>query len=178
MGPISTSAFESIVAEHGATVQRVCTSILRDEHLGADAAQETFLRLWNRIHEGRAPTRFGGWLKRVAVTTALDLRRARPRTSEDEGEPVLQIYDVKDLVGATPRNRTERRTPEFQSQTLSKRERSPTSPQESRTTREDHPRRYESRARSDRTPARNGLSKSSDASLACVHPPWHRSSDG
>ena len=89
MGPMSTSAFESIVAEHGATVQRVCTSILRDEHLGADAAQETFLRLWKRIHEGRAPTRFGGWLKRVAVTTALDLRRSRPRTSEDEGEPVL-----------------------------------------------------------------------------------------
>ena len=43
------SSFQSIVAEHQSTVLRVCRSILHDEHLGADAAQETFLRLWQRL---------------------------------------------------------------------------------------------------------------------------------
>ena len=81
----ASPAFEALVAEHGRSVRRVCTSILRDEHLGADAAQETFVRLWSRMVEGRAPERFGGWLRRVAVTTSLDLLRRRPEA--DEAEP-------------------------------------------------------------------------------------------
>lgn len=79
MAPGSSAAFEALVAEHGRSVRRVCNAILRDEHLGADAAQETFVRLWSRLREGRAPERFGGWLRRVAVSTSLDLLRRRPR---------------------------------------------------------------------------------------------------
>jgi len=81
--------FERLVAEHHAMVLRVCRSVLRDEHLGADAAQETFLRLWNEVRAGRAPRHFGGWLMRVAVRTSLDLvRRApSPRRAALESEP-------------------------------------------------------------------------------------------
>jgi len=80
----ASPAFESLVAEHSGAVRRVCKAITRDEHLAADAAQETFVRLWRRMTEGRAPERFGGWLRRVAVTTSLDLLRCRRRDVETE----------------------------------------------------------------------------------------------
>lgn len=95
--------FEELVARHQGEVLRVCRSILRDEHLGADAAQETFVRLWKRIEDGRGPESAPAWLRQVAVSTSIDLARrraARPaeatldervadpraRTTGDEGE--------------------------------------------------------------------------------------------
>ena len=80
------ATFDRLVTQHQHTVLRVCRSILRDEHLGADAAQETFLRLWRRILDDRVPERSGGWLRRVAVTTSLDHargRRARGRSADE-----------------------------------------------------------------------------------------------
>jgi RNA polymerase sigma factor (sigma-70 family) len=77
---VSTAAlatFEDLVARHQVEVLRVCRTILRDEHLGADAAQETFVRLWRRIAEGREPEKTSAWLRRVAVSTSLDLARTR-----------------------------------------------------------------------------------------------------
>lgn len=84
-------AFDEIVARHQREVLRVCRSILRDEHLSADAAQETFVRLWRRIEEGREPGSSPGWLRKVAVSASLDLARrraARPaETPIDESVP-------------------------------------------------------------------------------------------
>ena len=83
MTAASLADCESLVARHKTVVLRVCRSILRDDHLGADAAQETFLRLWRRIGEGREPERSSAWLRRVAVSASLDLARTRTaRTHE------------------------------------------------------------------------------------------------
>lgn len=73
--------FERLVAEHERDVLRACRSVLRDEHLGKDAAQEVFVRLWRALGEGRSAERWAAWLRRAAVTVSLDLRRraaARP----------------------------------------------------------------------------------------------------
>jgi RNA polymerase sigma-70 factor (ECF subfamily) len=72
-----THAFDELVAGHQHEVLRLCRSIVRDEHLGADAAQETFVRLWKRIADGRQPEHTASWLRKVAVTTALDVARRR-----------------------------------------------------------------------------------------------------
>ena len=99
-------AFDQVVAEHQHAVLRICRSILRDDHLGADAAQETFLRLWTRLDEGRAPKRSGPWLRRVAVSTALDLARRR-RTRDDATAEVERSLRPEDLEErATPVART------------------------------------------------------------------------
>lgn len=72
--------FDALLASHGSDVLRVCRSILRDDHLGEDAAQETFVRLWRRRLAGAEPEN-AAWLRRVAVTTSLDLARTRARKS-------------------------------------------------------------------------------------------------
>ena len=84
------STFDRLVAEHQQTVLRVCRSILRDDHLGADAAQETFLRLWRHVSEGRTPEKLGAWLRRVAVTTALDHIRSGRRRATHTAEAALR----------------------------------------------------------------------------------------
>ena len=90
----SQAIFERLVAEHERDVLRVCRSVLRDDHLGLDAAQETFLRLWRQLDEGRTPERSGAWLRRVAITTALDLQRRRSARPE-EPAPALEPADER-----------------------------------------------------------------------------------
>lgn len=100
MNPMADSlraGFEGTVAEHESTVLRVCRSILRDDHLGADAAQETFLRLWRRLCEDRAPTAQGAWLRRVAVSTSLDVARHR-RVRDDAMVTRLRETEPHDVV--------------------------------------------------------------------------------
>jgi RNA polymerase sigma-70 factor (ECF subfamily) len=53
--------------------------VLRDREAARDAAQETYLRVFRRIGDLRDPLAFPGWLRRVAVTTARSLARARRR---------------------------------------------------------------------------------------------------
>ena len=91
MESASLEAFGELAVRHRSEVVRLCRSILRDEHLAEDAAQVTFARLWRRIEQGRGPARSGSWLRRVAVSTSVDLARARagrPRETEiDEAFP-------------------------------------------------------------------------------------------
>jgi RNA polymerase sigma-70 factor (ECF subfamily) len=97
--------FEQLVSEHRGRVYRLCRSILRDDDLGKDAAQETFLKLWRALSAGEAPDRpdrpdrighFGAWLRRVAVSTSLDLarrREVRSRAEDTAGERPLAAPD-------------------------------------------------------------------------------------
>jgi len=79
-------AFDRLVERHQGRVFRLACRLLGDRDAALDAAQETFVRLWSRMAEGRAPERSGGWLRRVAVTTSLDLLRRRPGAEVEEGE--------------------------------------------------------------------------------------------
>jgi RNA polymerase sigma-70 factor (ECF subfamily) len=85
----SSTEFETLVADHRREVFAVCRSVLRDEHLGADAAQEAFVRLWKRMQARGAPEEPRGWLRKAALSSAIDLLRRRPRSEalERAGDP-------------------------------------------------------------------------------------------
>ena len=110
--------FERAVAEHQGMVLRLCRSLLRDDHLGADAAQETFLRLWRRLGTGSEedrPRRLRPWLRRVAVSVAQDQLRGgarRPRVLGDEDEaqaaPESEGAAERDLAARELEERLER----------------------------------------------------------------------
>lgn len=69
--------FDRMVTEHQGRVFRICVSILADDHLGADAAQDVFVRLWRQLGRGAAPRNTRAWLGRVAVSASLDIARWR-----------------------------------------------------------------------------------------------------
>ncbi len=92
MNAVSSSEFEALVAHHRREVFALCRSVLRDEHLGADAAQEAFVRLWKRMQSQGQPEELRGWLRRAALSSAIDELRRKPRAElvEELPEPALE----------------------------------------------------------------------------------------
>jgi RNA polymerase sigma-70 factor (ECF subfamily) len=86
-------AYGSVVDATQHMVHAVCFRVLRRQSDALDAAQETYLRAFKRLDEVRDPAAFPGWLRRIAVTTSLNLKRVRRRSFlslEDAAEvPVL-----------------------------------------------------------------------------------------
>jgi len=95
------ATFDQLVERHGPRVFRLCHSILRDEHLGSDASQETFVKLWKRICMGALPEHVRAWLGRVAVSTSLDLvRKRRLRAVIEEPEQAAAPRALRPLEQA------------------------------------------------------------------------------
>jgi RNA polymerase sigma-70 factor (ECF subfamily) len=53
--------------------------MLGDESLAEEAAAQTFVKLWSRCGTWRGESAVGTWLYRLAVRTALDVRRGQRR---------------------------------------------------------------------------------------------------
>lgn len=73
-------AFGRLVHQSQTMAYAVAKSVLRDPGLAQDAAQEAFLRAYRRLQSLDEPRRFNGWLRRIVITVALNMRRAHRRT--------------------------------------------------------------------------------------------------
>jgi RNA polymerase sigma-70 factor (ECF subfamily) len=74
------SSYGRIVNATERMVFAVALRVLRDEALAEDAAQETYLRAFRRMGDLHEEAAFLTWLRRIAVTVALNMRRARRTT--------------------------------------------------------------------------------------------------
>ena len=74
------SACARLVQATERMVFAVALRVLRDEGLAEDAAQETYLRAFRRIADLGEDAAFLTWLRRIAVTVAINMRRSRRRT--------------------------------------------------------------------------------------------------
>jgi RNA polymerase sigma-70 factor (ECF subfamily) len=61
-------------------VYAVAVGVLRDHALAEDASQEAYIRAFRRLRELEDAAAFPGWLRRIVITVALNMRRARRRT--------------------------------------------------------------------------------------------------
>jgi RNA polymerase sigma-70 factor (ECF subfamily) len=64
--------------------------VLREPSLAQDAVQQAYLRAFKRLADLQEPAAFAGWLRRIVITVALNLRRARRST-------FLRLEDVPDV---------------------------------------------------------------------------------
>ena len=79
------SAFGDLVRHHRAGVINVVYRMCGDPQLAEDAAQEAFIRAWQKLpgYQPRSP--FRNWLYRIATNVALDmLRRERETVDVDK----------------------------------------------------------------------------------------------
>jgi RNA polymerase sigma-70 factor (ECF subfamily) len=98
------SAFEEIVRVMQGPIRSFARRMMRDAHLGDDAAQEIFIRMWRglRTHEPRG--RFVAWSFTVARNTCIELLRREKRTpmpveSEDRaGVDESHSHDLRQVV--------------------------------------------------------------------------------
>ena len=84
------AAYARLVEATQAMVLGVSLRVLRDRGLAEDAVQETYLRAFRMLGDLDEPAAFPGWLRRIAITAALNLRRARRMT-------FLQLDDAEDV---------------------------------------------------------------------------------
>jgi RNA polymerase sigma-70 factor, ECF subfamily len=75
-----TAAFEEIVRVMQGPVRAFARRMMRDAHLGDDAAQEIFLRMWKGIRRHEPRGRFVAWTFTVARNTCIELLRREKRT--------------------------------------------------------------------------------------------------
>jgi RNA polymerase sigma factor (sigma-70 family) len=68
----------------------VARGVLRDPALAEDAAQEAYLRAFRRIRDLEEPAAFIGWLRRIVITVALNVRRRYRHT-------FVQLDDVPEM---------------------------------------------------------------------------------
>jgi RNA polymerase sigma-70 factor (ECF subfamily) len=68
----------------------VAVSVLKDAAAAQDAVQQAYLRAFRRLGDLQDPATFAGWLRRVVITSALNMRRAHRRT-------LLCLDDVPDI---------------------------------------------------------------------------------
>jgi RNA polymerase sigma factor (sigma-70 family) len=68
----------------------VALGVLRDATLAQDAVQQAYLRGFRRLTDLQEPAAFAGWLRRIVITVALNMRRAKRLT-------LLRLDDVPDV---------------------------------------------------------------------------------
>jgi RNA polymerase sigma-70 factor, ECF subfamily len=84
------AACARLVEATQAMVLGVSLRVLRDHGLAEDAAQEAYLRAFRSLGDLDEPAAFLSWLRRIAITAALNLRRARRMA-------FLQLDDADDV---------------------------------------------------------------------------------
>lgn len=72
-------AFGELVLRYEQRLIRVILRFVRDDELARDLAQETFLRVYERLAQFDPSRRFGPWLFRIGVNLTLDHLRKRKR---------------------------------------------------------------------------------------------------
>ena len=93
------SAYGRLVRATERMVLGVALRVLHDEALAEDAAQEAYLRAFRRLGDLDDAAAFLAWLRRIAITTAINLRRARRTTflrlEEGVDVPVLDEVEAR-----------------------------------------------------------------------------------
>jgi RNA polymerase sigma-70 factor (ECF subfamily) len=76
-------AYDVIFRRHSSRVHGLCQRMLSDPQEAQDAAQETFLRVYQALPRFNGQYQLGAWINRIATNVCLDYLRSRSRTPAD-----------------------------------------------------------------------------------------------
>lgn len=104
-------AFEALVNRRQAWIRNLLRRCCGDVTLADDLAQQTFLQAWSNLPRLQRPSRFGAWLKRVALNVWLQQRRKPDPlaeavewspTGEARREPAAVAIDLDRALATLP----------------------------------------------------------------------------
>jgi RNA polymerase sigma-70 factor, ECF subfamily len=102
-------ALEALCVRYAPRVERIARRELGDSRDAQDAAQESLIKLCQRIRQFRGDAQFATWLHRLVVNTCHDtssrerIRRAEPLPDELQLEHSLDYDPVRELLAAESR---------------------------------------------------------------------------
>lgn len=82
-------AYRVLMERHFATIYRVTLRITGNEYDAEEAAQEAFLRAYNKLPEFEQRSGFGTWVYRIAMNCALNLVEKRGREASWNAAPLV-----------------------------------------------------------------------------------------
>jgi RNA polymerase sigma-70 factor (ECF subfamily) len=109
-------AFGELVNRYREGTVTVVYRMTADQHLAEEAAQEAFIRAWQRLYSYKPQLSFRNWLFSIAVHGALDMLRGAPKVIDIDqipleaqtGEPEVELetkerrFKVQHAVLALP----------------------------------------------------------------------------
>jgi RNA polymerase sigma-70 factor, ECF subfamily len=102
--------YQKCVLDHKDRVYRYALYTLRSEADAEDAAQEVFIKLWNKF-DTINPLKVKSWLMRTTYNHCIDMIRRRKRTSDRHVEiQEFQNFDDEVTTGIDPRKDMEHKT--------------------------------------------------------------------
>ncbi|UCG56234.1 MAG: sigma-70 family RNA polymerase sigma factor [Phycisphaerales bacterium] len=98
------SAFGTIVERHWNMVVGFALSRIDDPVEAEDIAQDSFLKAYSHLHTLRDPSRFAGWLSKIAIQQCSNtIRKSIRRRAALGGEPKqLECLDELPALSANP----------------------------------------------------------------------------
>lgn len=90
-----TEAFRGLVERHKSRVYGILLSLVGDDDLAEELAQETFVKAFAGISDFREDARFGTWLVQIAIHNARDHRRRMSRLRQRRVVSLEALRDAK-----------------------------------------------------------------------------------
>jgi RNA polymerase sigma-70 factor, ECF subfamily len=92
-------ALDALCARHAARAERIALHVLRRPEDAADAAQESLVKLVERLGSYRGQSQFTTWFHRLVVNTCKDVAQARWQ-EERRTEPLVE--DAREAADGDP----------------------------------------------------------------------------
>ena len=103
------AAFAALYDRHADALYDFAIRIVRDADLAADVVQGTYVKAWEQLSDGRAPTHFKAWLFTVARNAAIDERRHGQRQIAADGAQTIRFTAVDEHADSNPERLAQRR---------------------------------------------------------------------
>ncbi|HZY62091.1 MAG TPA: sigma-70 family RNA polymerase sigma factor [Edaphobacter sp.] len=102
-------AYRVLMDRHFCAVHRIAFRITGNKEDAEDAAQEAFLRAYNKLPGFRHDASFSTWITRIAMNTAINLVERRNRDLQQHG---LRVADIDSAMEQTVQVADEQPGPE------------------------------------------------------------------
>lgn len=85
---------QHMMAAYGTRLLRLCAVILKDAALAEDAAQDTYLKAWKKLHTLKDEQSEEAWLMRIGVNTCRDYLRTAWLRRVDRRVPLSSLPEA------------------------------------------------------------------------------------
>jgi RNA polymerase sigma-70 factor (ECF subfamily) len=93
-----SSAFAVLVDRHKNDVFNICVKILRNKEEAEEVAQDTFLKVFEKLNTFKEEAKFSTWLYRIAFNTSISQQRQSKTKQLDTDDYFIEMYLEDELI--------------------------------------------------------------------------------
>jgi RNA polymerase sigma factor (sigma-70 family) len=104
-----SSAFIVLVDRHKHNVFNICIKILRNKEEAEEVAQDTFLKVFDKLNTFKNEAKFSTWLFRIAYNMSISLQRKSKVKHVEMDDYIIQTHTENELIEQLNLETTEER---------------------------------------------------------------------